>query len=290
MASTSGGVELDVQSLHHVAGDARKQTADELGHLDHGDVVQDAVDGHAQGAQQQHHTEHRDHAAVVQLIDLAVHRGLRLIVGVGLQAMAADEEGSYRTTDEGTHYIAQSAGGDAHGGGGLGSTPVNEDGAEGGGGAHAAGHGGGGALESQEGVEAHQLTHQNTDHVLKGNEQAGSHGDHDAQLAAGVADELPAEAEAHAHEEDVLAQVLDSAHVERDGDEAAAFQQSHHDGKQQTGDHRGGDGEFPQQRGALDDGVAQENDDGRKAQAGQVLKLERADCPVHAGGVGAEVL
>ena len=43
-----GGVELDVQSLHHVAGDgAGKQTADELGHLDHGDVVQDAVDGHA---------------------------------------------------------------------------------------------------------------------------------------------------------------------------------------------------------------------------------------------------
>ena len=216
-----GGIELDVGGLHHIAGDgAGEQAADKLGHLDHGDVVQDAVDGHAQGAQQQDHAEHGDHAAVAQFIDLAVSGRLGLVVGVRLQVVAADKERSHRAADEGAHDVAQGAGGDAHGGGGLRGTPIDEDGAESGGGAHAAGHGGGGTLKSQIGVHPDEVAHQYAQHVLEGDQQAGGHSDHDAQLAAGVPDQLPAEAEAHAHKENVLAQVLDGLDIEGKGHHA----------------------------------------------------------------------
>ena len=269
-------VELDIQGLHHIAGNgAGKQTADELGHLDHGDVVQDAVDGHTQSTQQQYHAEHGDHTAVAQLVDLAVHSGLRFVVGVRLQTVAADEEGSHRTADEGTHHIAQGAGSDAHRGGGLRSTHfLDKDRTEGGSGSDAAGHSRGGALQSQEGIQADELAHQHAQNILQGNEQAGGNGDLQAQLTTGVADQLPAEAEAHAHKEDVLTQILNGAYIKGDGDEAAALQNSNYNGKQQAGHHRGGDREFPQQSGALDDGMSQEDHDGREAQAGQVLKLE----------------
>ena len=63
-----GGVELNVGGLHHIAPDGPgKEAANELGHLDFGDVVQQAVDGHSQSSQQQAHGEHGDHPAVVQL-------------------------------------------------------------------------------------------------------------------------------------------------------------------------------------------------------------------------------
>ena len=285
-----GGVELDVGGLHHVPGDgAGEQAADELGHLDHGDVVQEAVDGHTQGAQQQDHAEHGHHPAVAQLVDLAAGGGLGLVVGVGLQVVAVDQEGGHRPADEGAHDVAQGTGGDAHRGGGLRGAPFNEDGTEGGGGAHAAGHGGGGALEGQEGVHPHQLAHQHAQHILEGDEQAGGQGDHQAQLAAGVADQLPAEAEAHAHEEHVLTQVLDGLHIKGQGDDAAALQNGDHDGEQQTGHHRGGNGELAQQTGVIHQGVAQEDHNGGKAEAGEVLKLKGVDRAVCSGGKGPEI-
>ena len=96
-----------------------------------------------------------DGGADAQLVDLAVHSGLRLVVGVRLQTVAADEEGSHRTADEGTHHIAQGAGSDAHRGGGLRSTHfLDKDRTEGGSGSDAAGHSRGGALQSQEGIQA----------------------------------------------------------------------------------------------------------------------------------------
>ena len=209
-----GDIGLHMGGLQNVADDAAgEQAADELGHLDLGDVVQQAVDGHTQGADEQHQAEAGDHAAVDQGIDRTGLGGVGLVVGIGLQVVTGDEEGGHRSADERAHDVAHGAGGHAHLSGVFRGTQLDEDGAEGGGGAHTAGHGGGGALQAQQGVHPDELGHHNAQHVLHGDEQTGGQGDLHAQFAAGVFQQLGAEAIAHAHEENVLAQVLNGAHV-----------------------------------------------------------------------------
>ena len=134
-----------------------------------------------------------------------------------------------------------------------------------------------------------ELGHHNAQHILHGDEQTGGQGDLHAQLAAGVFQQLGTEAIAHAHEEDILAQVLDGANVKRQGDDAGALDGGHQDREQQTGDHGGGDGELSQGGGVVDDEPPQEHDDGGKAQAGQIFKLKPGDGTIRCWRIGAEV-
>ena len=201
-----GSVEFDIGGFHHVAANgAGKETPNKFGHFDLRNVVQQTVDGHTQGGQQQAHGEHGDHPAVVQFGDSAGGNGFGLVVGVGLQVVAADEESGHRSANQGTHHIAQGPCGHPHCGGGGRCAHILKDGAKGGGGANPAGHGGGGALEGEQRVETHQVAHQHADYVLKGDKQAGTNGDFYAETATRPFQHPGAEAEAHAQEEQVLA-------------------------------------------------------------------------------------
>ena len=101
--------------------------------------------------------------------------------------------------------------------------------------------------------------------------------------------QLHAEAVTDAHEEDVLTEVLDDGYIKRKRHKAASFHNCYDNRKQQAGNNRGRNGEFPQKRGVLYNCASQENDDSGEAQAAQVFKLEAADRPVHTRGVCAEV-
>ena len=201
---------------------------------------------HTQGADQQHQGEGGYHAGIVQRVHPAGLDGIGLVVGVGLQVVPGDQEGSHRSADEGTQNVAHRTGGHTHLRGVLRRAHLDENGAEGRGGAYAAGHGGRGALQPQQGVHPDEVRDRHAHNVLQGDEQAGGQGDLHTQLAAGVLQQLGAEAVAHAHEEDILAQVLDGAHVKGQGYHAGALDHGHQNGEQQTGHHRCGNGEFPQ--------------------------------------------
>ena len=123
-------------------------------------------------------------------------------------------------------------------------------------------------------MQADDLAHQNTQHILQGDQEAGGHGDLDAQLAARLPQQLIAEAEAHAQEKDVLAQVLDGGHIELDGHDAAALDDGDDDGEQQAGHYRGGNGKLLQGAAVGYHPTPQENDDGGEAQTAQVFELE----------------
>ena len=112
--------------------------------------------------------------------------------------VAADEESGHRSANQGTHHIAQGSCGHPHCSGGVWGAHLLKDRAKGGGGANPAGHGGGGALEGEQRVETHQVAHQHADYVLKGDKQAGTNGDFDAQAAPRPFQHPGAEAEADA--------------------------------------------------------------------------------------------
>ena len=62
-----------------------------------------------------------------------------------------------------------------------------------------------------------------------------------------------------------MAQVFDGGAVKGEGDQSRTLQQGNQDGKDQTGNHRGGNGEFAQGGGVSHNGPSQEDDNGCEA-------------------------
>ena len=190
--------------------------------------------------------------------------------------MLVDQVDSDGAAKQGAHDVAQRTGGNTDGGG-VRCAVALKDGAEGTGGSDAAGHGSGGAQQAEQGVEANQAAHNQANHVLEGDQQAGADGDLGGQLAAGLLEHGCAEAEAHAEEEDVLGKVFCDLDIKAEGANAGNLDDGERDGEDQAGDNGCGDTILAKELAALDNGVAKEDHDGRDAKGGQILKLKACD-------------
>ena len=78
-------IELDVCSFHDVSCDGTcEEAADEFRHLDHRDVIEQAVDRHSECCEKKTHREHHDHFRVVKLRNSSGCMCFRFVVRIRL--------------------------------------------------------------------------------------------------------------------------------------------------------------------------------------------------------------
>ena len=78
-------IELDSGCFHDVSCNGTgEEAADEFRHLDHRDVIEQAVDRHSERCEKKTHREHHDHFCVVKLRKLAGCVCFRFVVRIRL--------------------------------------------------------------------------------------------------------------------------------------------------------------------------------------------------------------
>ena len=98
-----------------------------------------------------------------------------------------------------------------------------------------------------------------------------------------------AEAEADAQEEHVLAQILHDFRIKGDADNTCPLDGGHDDGKDDSGYNGRRDCILAQKRRMCNDSTACKDYNGREAQGGQILKLERCHSAVGSRSICTKV-